>query len=52
MSVVLETTIGDLTIDLFTEERPHCKYLSISLPQIKLYSRINYSIIFNLIQIN
>jgi len=27
MSVVLETTIGDVTIDLFTEERPHCKYL-------------------------
>jgi len=27
MSVVLETTIGDLTIDLFTKERPHCKYL-------------------------
>lgn len=26
MSVVLETTIGDMTIDLFTEERPHCKY--------------------------
>jgi len=26
MSVVLETTIGDVTIDLFTEERPHCKY--------------------------
>lgn len=26
MSVVLETTVGDLTIDLFTEERPHCKY--------------------------
>lgn len=35
MSVVLETTIGDLTIDLFTEERPHCKYFS-------LYFKLNY----------
>lgn len=34
MSVVLETTIGDVTIDLFIEERPHCKYSY--LPSIKI----------------
>ena len=26
MSVILETTIGDLVIDLFTEERPRSKF--------------------------
>lgn len=25
MSVVIETSIGDLVIDLYTEERPNCK---------------------------
>ena len=24
MSVILETSVGDITIDLFTEERPIC----------------------------
>lgn len=36
MSVVLETTIGDLTIDLFLEERPHCKYTYILIFNIFL----------------
>lgn len=25
MAVLLETTLGDIVIDLFTEERPKCK---------------------------
>lgn len=40
MSVVFETTIGDLTIDLFTEERPHCKY-SYLLFSLKYFLNIN-----------
>ena len=26
MSVIIETSLGDITIDLFTDERPKCKY--------------------------
>ena len=26
MSVLIETTIGDLVFDLYIEERPRCKY--------------------------
>lgn len=26
MAVVVETTIGDFTVDLYTEERPQSKY--------------------------
>ena len=29
MSVVIETTLGDVTVDLFIEERPQSKYLNI-----------------------
>lgn len=25
MAVLLETTLGDIVVDLFTEERPKCK---------------------------
>lgn len=28
MAVILETSIGDLTIDLYTEERPKCMILN------------------------
>ncbi|XP_050537407.1 peptidyl-prolyl cis-trans isomerase sig-7 [Daktulosphaira vitifoliae] len=38
MSVVLETTIGDLTIDLFTEERPHSCKNFLKLCKIKYYN--------------
>lgn len=30
MAVVIETTIGDITVDLFTEERPRSKDTFIS----------------------
>jgi hypothetical protein len=26
MSVIIETSLGDITIDLYTDERPKCKY--------------------------
>lgn len=26
MAVVIETTVGDITVDLYTEERPQSKY--------------------------
>jgi hypothetical protein len=26
MSVTIETSLGDITIDLYTDERPKCKY--------------------------
>jgi len=38
MSVVLETTIGDLTIDLFTEERPHSCKNFLKLCKLKYYN--------------
>lgn len=28
MAVVVETTIGDFTVDLYTEERPQSKYIA------------------------
>jgi len=30
MAVVIETTIGDFTVDLYTEERPQSKYFFIN----------------------
>ena len=27
MAVVVETTIGDFTVDLFTDQRPQSKYM-------------------------
>jgi len=38
MSVVLETTIGDVTIDLFTEERPHSCKNFLKLCKLKYYN--------------
>ncbi|XP_026817267.1 peptidyl-prolyl cis-trans isomerase sig-7 [Rhopalosiphum maidis] len=38
MSVVLETTIGDLTIDLFTQERPHSCKNFLKLCKLKYYN--------------
>jgi hypothetical protein len=32
MAVVIETTLGDVTVDLFTEERPRSKVLEIVKP--------------------
>ena len=26
MAVILETSLGDLTVDLYTDERPRCKH--------------------------
>ncbi|XP_025422673.1 peptidyl-prolyl cis-trans isomerase sig-7 [Sipha flava] len=48
MAVVLETTIGDLTIDLFTEERPHSCKNFLKLCKLKYY---NFSL-FHHIQAN
>ena len=31
MAVVIETTVGDLTVDLFVDERPRSKLLIISI---------------------
>lgn len=38
MSVVLETSIGDLVIDLYTEERPNCCKNFLKLCKIKYYN--------------
>lgn len=43
MSVVVETSIGDFTIDLFTRDRPKCSFNFIKLCKIKYY---NYCLIF------
>lgn len=43
MSVVLETSIGDFTIDLFTKERPKACFNFLKLCKIKYY---NYCLIF------
>ncbi|CAB4019917.1 peptidyl-prolyl cis-trans isomerase-like 4 [Paramuricea clavata] len=48
MSVILETTIGDLVIDLFTEERPRACLNFLKLCKVKFY---NYSL-FHFIQRN
>jgi hypothetical protein len=33
MAVVIETTLGDITVDLFTEERPRSKFLEFVKPR-------------------
>ena len=38
MSVVLETTLGDITIDLYYEERPICCKNFLFLCEIKYYN--------------
>ena len=38
MAVILETSLGDLTIDLYTDERPRCKLFAenVEVPIIAL----------------
>lgn len=38
MSVILETTIGDLTVDLYCEERPICSKNFLKLCKVKYYN--------------
>ncbi|CAG0880361.1 unnamed protein product [Cyprideis torosa] len=38
MSVVIETTIGDLTVDLFITERPRCSTNFLKLCKVKYYN--------------
>ena len=38
MSVLLETTLGDIVIDLFTEERPRTSLNFIKLCKLKMYN--------------
>ncbi|PVD27997.1 hypothetical protein C0Q70_10574 [Pomacea canaliculata] len=38
MSVIIETSIGDLTIDLYTEERPRCSENFLKLCKLKYYN--------------
>lgn len=45
MSVVVETSQGDLTIDLFTKERPKACFNFLKLCKIKYY---NYNLIFEI----
>lgn len=45
MSVVIETSIGDFTIDLFTKERPKACFNFLKLCKIKYY---NYNLIFDI----
>ncbi|XP_054488098.2 peptidyl-prolyl cis-trans isomerase-like 4 [Agelaius phoeniceus] len=44
MAVLLETTVGDLVIDLYTEERPRACLNFLKLCKIKYY---NYCLIYN-----
>lgn len=48
MSVLVETTIGDLIFDLYIEERPRCKY---SL-QLFIYVLFYYSLYCKVIGIS
>lgn len=43
MSVVIETSIGDFTIDLFVKERPKASFNFLKLCKLKYY---NYSMVF------
>ena len=38
MAVLLETSIGDIVIDLYTEERPRCSLNFLKLCKIKYYN--------------
>ncbi|NXR37071.1 PPIL4 protein, partial [Zosterops hypoxanthus] len=44
MAVLLETTVGDLVIDLYTEERPRACLNFLKLCKVKYY---NYCLIYN-----
>lgn len=46
MSVVLETSIGDLVIDLYTDERPNCKSKVISILHFGLLSKLFWICVF------
>lgn len=39
MAVLLETTLGDIVIDLFTEERPKSKKLAAETRRFRLFVR-------------
>lgn len=45
MSVVIETSLGDFTVDLYTRDRPKTSYNFLKLCKIKYY---NYSLIFEI----
>lgn len=45
MSVVIETSMGDFTVDLFTKERPKASYNFLKLCKIKYY---NYNLLFDI----
>jgi len=55
MAVVVETTIGDFTVDLYTEERPQSKYTVHDMKEffaaylyiIKNYALSVYEMTFN-----
>ncbi|XP_069985913.1 peptidyl-prolyl cis-trans isomerase-like 4 isoform X2 [Penaeus vannamei] len=50
MSVVIETTIGDITVDLFTEERPRTCLNFLKLCKMKYYNlHLIYSVERNFI---
>jgi len=38
MSVIIETTLGDITIDLFVDERPRCCLNFLKLCKVKYYN--------------
>ncbi|KAK7107825.1 peptidyl-prolyl cis-trans isomerase-like 4 [Littorina saxatilis] len=47
MSVIIETSIGDLTVDLYTEERPRCAKNFLKLCKVKYY---NFSLFYSVQQ--
>lgn len=50
MSVVIETTIGDVTVDLYTTERPRCSMNFLKLCKMKYYNlNLLYSVERNFI---
>ena len=38
MSVIIETSIGDITVDLFTDERPRCEFVFCCLFRIDAFT--------------
>jgi peptidyl-prolyl cis-trans isomerase-like 4 len=44
MAVLLETSLGDIVVDLYVEERPKCSINFLKLCKVKFY---NYSLFFN-----
>lgn len=45
MSVIIETSLGDLTVDLFTKDRPKACFNFLKLCKIKYY---NYNLVFEI----